>query len=520
VSIQVIKKIGLWGSLMRNFFHFAVGCFGLSVAMMGHAADAPVRGKAEKQLTQAQALVQSGRFKEAYDILQPLEFDQAGNVQYDYLLGVSAVNAGKPDRATIALERIAATNPGLLDARQWLAIAYFQSGDAVRAKKEFGWLLTQKAATPQIKATANQYLATIKQQDNARDVEARKAQRPYLIGSAELGYGKDSSIASVPQDYSSAYLASIGQPPPADQPKIPSGISDRFEMLNLNMEGRVPFSTSGTYGYLSVDSNHRAYDAHSMMNSHTSIVKGGVNIASRGHTYRLEASRRGYRQTGTEVGRGYTNNSSQTSVLADSRLMLTERDFWAFSVQYATPRYTTTPTQDTRQTVLGTNYMHLFAREGSPLVYFAFNHTRDKALRTMPQSRFDGTYDRYVPDPNGGPDIYYDTVNAYIDILTDVSRRTNALIAFTQYSFHANADVNAMWMASRRVDSTPYARSGLPEYAYGKDLMRIAMLGVNWRPAKDWVVHPQWMRTKNDSNIPLYSFQKSELSVSVKREFK
>jgi tetratricopeptide (TPR) repeat protein len=504
---------------MKKLFHFAVGCLGLSVAFMSFAAEAPARagaGKAVKQMAQAQALVQVGKFKEAYELLQPLEFEQAGDVQYDYLLGVSAVNAGKPDRATIALERIMATNPGLLDARQWLAIAYFQSGDMTRAKNDFNWLLSQALSTPQIKATATQYLTAIKQQEDAREAEARKAQRPYLLGNVEFGYGKDSSIASVPQDYSSAYLASIGQPAPADQPKIPSGIADRFELANLNMEGRVPFLNAGTYGYLSVDSNHRAYHGHGMMNSHTSIVKGGLNFVSRGHTYRVEASRRGYRQVGTEVSRGYTNNSAQSTVLADARLMLSEHDFWAFSAQYSSPHYPTTPTQDTKQTVFGTNYMHIFARQGSPLVYFAFNHTRDKAIRSMDQYRFDGTYD--LVDPNTG--TVYGTANQYTPVITDVSRKTNALIAYMQYTFIESADITAMWMESRRADSTEYARSGMLDFARGKDMMHVAMLGMNWRPAKDWVVHPQWMRTKNDSNIPLYSYQKSEVSVSVKREFK
>jgi hypothetical protein len=50
--------------------------------------------------------------------------------------------------------------------------------------------------------------------------------------------------------------------------------------------------------------------------------------------------------------------------------------------------------------------------------------------------------------------------------------------------------------------------------------MRVAMLGVNWRPANNWTVKPQLMRIQNASNIPLYTFQKTEVSVSVKREFK
>ena len=504
---------------MKNIFRYAVGCFWLSVAVVSLAAEAPVQasgGNAEKQISQAQALVQVGKFKEAFDLLQPLEFEQAGNVQFDYLLGVSAVNAGRPDMATIALERIASTNPGLLDARQWLAIAYFQSGDSPRAKKEFTWLLSQKTATPQIKATANQYLASIKQQEDARDAEARKAMRPYLIGSVELGYGRDSSIATVPQDYPSAYLASIGQPPPPDQPRIPSGISDTFELLNLNMEGRAPFSSAGTFGFVSAESTNRIYNKHSMMNSHTNVYKGGVNIMRGGHTYRLELSHRAYRQDGTELVRGYNNNSSQNSALLDARFMLTQRDLLALSVQYSKPRYETSPTQDTRQTVLGTNYMHIFARDGSPLVYFALNQTRDKAVMNMNQTRID-IYDAL--DPNTGLPTGA-TITQYSSILSDVSRVTNSLVAYTQYSFRENADISAMWMVSKRTDSTAYARSGLPTFAYGKDVMHVVMLGVNWRPVKDWVVHPQWMGTKNDSNIPLYSFQKSEISVSVKREFK
>jgi hypothetical protein len=50
--------------------------------------------------------------------------------------------------------------------------------------------------------------------------------------------------------------------------------------------------------------------------------------------------------------------------------------------------------------------------------------------------------------------------------------------------------------------------------------MRVTMLGMNWRAAKDWIVKPQVMSIRNISNIPLYEFKKTELSVSVKREFK
>lgn len=481
---------------MKILLHILVFAFGLSIAMTGSAADTVVRKgevKPSKQLPKAQALVQAGKFKEAYALLQPLEFEQAGNLQYDYLLGVSAVNTGKPDRATIALERVVATSPGYGDARQWLGIAYFQSGDMDRAKKEFNTVLEQKPSA-QVKSTATQYLTAIKQKEDAKELAEKKAQQPYLLGSAELGYGHDSSIATVPENYPGAYLATTSQNAPAGKPTIPSGISDNFALLNLNIEGRVPFSSAGTYGFLSVDSNNRSYNHHSMMNSHTSLVKGGVSVASSGDTYRFDVARRGYRQEGTEVSGGYTNNSSQTSVTGDTRFMMSERDFWAFSLQYNTPRYSTTPDQNTNQTVFGTNYMHIFAHEGSPLVYFALNHARDRAIR--------------------------DFTNQVMATTTNVSRNTNTVMFYSQYSFIKDADVLGMWMKSYRKDSNPYARAYVPELPYGHDGMTVIMFGMNWRPAPNWIVHPQWMRIKNDSNIPLYVFQKTEFSLSLKREFK
>lgn len=488
---------------MRRFFQIVGSVALLSVSFLNFAATPVVDAEADvaRQLQQAQALVQSGKFKEAYELLQPLEFELASNLQYDYLLGVSAVNAGKPDRATIALERIIATNPDYGDARQWLAIAYFQSGDMERAKSEFNAVLA-KNPSPQVKNTASQYLAAIKQQEEAKELAEKKAHQPYLVGMVELGLGRDGNILPAPpDDYSAAYQATTGSSPTAAT-FVPTGISESYTQLNGNVEGRIPFAGAGTYGYITADSSNRSYNSSSMMNSHTNLVKGGVNLVSGKHTYRFDISRRSYRQEGAYASQGSTSNNTQNSFSGDARFTLGERDYLGVNVQYNMPRFTTLPTQNTNQTVLGTNYTHVFPNKGSPMVYFALNHTRDRAQISSDQYLFDGTTYQFPA------------------IKTDVSRNTNAFIAYTQYTFVESADVTAMWMGSRRIDTTPYARSGVLELANGKDLMYVVVLGMNWRPAKDWVVHPQWMRIHNASNIPLYSYQKNEISISVKREFK
>lgn len=465
--------------------------FLLLISVSCFAADSAAREKGAKLVVQAQALVETGKFAEAYELLQPLEFDMSGDVTFDYLLGISAVNSSKPDRATLALERVEAVSPEYGDVRQWLGIAYFQSGDMERAKKAFTALLGQSKLSVESREMANQYLVSIKQQDEARELEEKKAKRPYLLGSVEFGLGRDNNLTSVPDEYARGFTASLaGFPLPSP---VPSGISDRFSVLNGNIEARVPFANAGTYGYVSLDSANKAFSGNSMMNSFTNVVKGGVNLQAGRHAYRFDLSRRDYRQQGTSASQGITSNSTQNSAGGDARFTLGDRDYLGVSLQYNQPRFPTSDTQDTNQIALGANYTHIFHQAGSPMVYLALSHTRDKAVRaSVPLSV---------------------AVSA-----TDVSRNTNAFIAYAQYSVIESADITAMWMTSRRNDSKPFARSNVEPY--GKDDMRVTMLGVNWRPAKDWTVKPQLMKINNLSNIPLYAFQKTELSITVKREFK
>src|SRR3954468_9324165 len=62
-------------------------------------------------IEQARALLQDSKPSEAYALLEPQEFDLAGDVDFDTLLGIAALDSGKPDKATLAFERVLAVNP-------------------------------------------------------------------------------------------------------------------------------------------------------------------------------------------------------------------------------------------------------------------------------------------------------------------------------------------------------------------------------------------------------------------------
>ncbi|HEY4637474.1 MAG TPA: hypothetical protein VIH23_04345, partial [Burkholderiales bacterium] len=59
----------------------------------------------------ARALLQRNDAQAAYKLLLPLEPQRAGDPEYDYLLGIAALDAGEPERAVFALERVLALQP-------------------------------------------------------------------------------------------------------------------------------------------------------------------------------------------------------------------------------------------------------------------------------------------------------------------------------------------------------------------------------------------------------------------------
>ena len=52
-------------------------------------------------LTQAKSLVDSKQFQAAFDLLDPLESGRAGDPEFDYLLGVAAIDSGKFTRCLL-----------------------------------------------------------------------------------------------------------------------------------------------------------------------------------------------------------------------------------------------------------------------------------------------------------------------------------------------------------------------------------------------------------------------------------
>ena len=130
----------------------------------------------------AKQLLEQRRGREAYELLLPHESERAGELEYDYLLGIAANDAGEAERAVFALERVLALQPQNHVARAEIARAYLALGERDAARREFETVRGQPIPE-QAKASIERFLAAIRAADTTR-----------VDGLLELGMGYDTNV--------------------------------------------------------------------------------------------------------------------------------------------------------------------------------------------------------------------------------------------------------------------------------------------------------------------------------------
>jgi outer membrane protein len=447
-------------------------------ATLAQALEAPAG--APSQLQQADALIRDNKSEEAYALLAPLEPTQAGNVEYDYLLGVSAVNSGRPALAVFALERVQATDPLYRDAGLWLAIAYYQSGDLDRAKPAFEAVVAQSSSA-EARDKAQRYLETLDQE------EARKQGHPTLLGRLEGGIGYDSNITNSAAGLSAPQLAAAVPAPSSNRGGLES-------VVNLMAEGRIPISRH--YAFVSAEDQRRDYNGNDFMSSDLLAVRGGMNfVDAQGDSYRLSIMQRQFRQQGTLfAASGITNDYDMGGGELRTRRKLSPHDYLGYIVQYNQIRFLTNSPENTDQAMAGVNYTHLFQTRGKPVLYLGYTYLYDQAV----QSKIS-----FNPQ--------------YGDGTTVASRGTHFISGYFQYSLSAEVDLVSTDYVYLRQDMGAFARDAT--VAYGRDRTSFLSLGVNWRIKPQWSLRSQVGHTANRSNIPVYSYDKTEVLVLLRRDF-
>jgi outer membrane protein len=138
-------------------------------------------------LQNAQNLLASKQAAQAYTLLSAQETARAGQPEFDYLLGISALDSGRVTQAIFAFERVLAVQPGNSLARAELARAYIAAGESDTAKSQLQQVKAAPDVPPEARASVERLLSSLEK-------ASPKPLRFYI----EAGLGHDSNLSGGP----------------------------------------------------------------------------------------------------------------------------------------------------------------------------------------------------------------------------------------------------------------------------------------------------------------------------------
>ncbi len=434
---------------------FAFSC---AFSLSAYGAEPP------PDLAKAEALVREGRPAEAYDLLQAREAEMAGDAEFDYWLGIAALEAGKPDKATLALERALIVNPDFVGARLDLGRAYFALGDYPRARLEFKTVLEQDPPAG-ARESIQRYMAEM-------DTRA-KLRQPRITGYLDGTLGYDSNV-NASTGSSSVFVPLFG----LNLALAPTSTkqSDKFLSLGAGLEIAVPL-TDELSAFTGADARYRVNSKQDEFDQNRLDGRVGLQFVRVNNLYRASVS----------YGRFYLDNRynyESAGLAVEWRHAFDERNIASLVGSHNRLRFPdpTLAGNNVNQTIVGAGWGRNFNAEGTTFVFSS---------------------------------AYYGNENATNDRV-DGDRRLFGLRLLAQYGISHGWDT----YASVAAQISDYDTENFVFAATRKDRLYELALGIIWRPQRDWSLRPQIAYTRNHSNIQIYDYDRYDLSLTLRREFR
>ena len=425
-------------------------------------------------LERARGLLASGNAKQAYTELAPLQDKLSGTPEYDYLLGVSALDSGRNEEAIIAFERVLAVTANHAGAQMDLARAYYATGSFDLAEAAF---LKLRAANPPPAAqqTISRYLEAI---------QARKHQtQAGWTGFGELGLGYDSNITGVPTDFGSA----------AQQAFNLVGIEATGNSIKRSaafLQGGVGAEYSAPLGrgyslFGGGELRGRAYHQETDFNSVAGEVRFGGALNSGTNQWRTTASYLVFNQEGAAPGDPKpTNDRRMGGITFDWRHSLDPKTQVGAAIQVNSVKFPENEIEDFDQLFLSVSWLKSFERTGVPMLYLTGFVSDDRAK------------------------------NKFADGTTTKSKNLVGVRSYLQYSLTQSLQLyNSLGLIHRR-DKDSFARSTTVDK--GRDTYGEATLGLSWAFRDKCALRLQYAFSSNASNIDIYDFNRHEVSSTIR----
>ena len=416
-------------------------------------------------LTNAGKLLEAGKPEEAFQLLLPLEDELAGTPDYDYVLGVAAIESERADLAVFALERVLSVEPDNLLAKAELGRAFFllRENDSARTALSE---VRDRAPTPGARAAANRYLDAL--ESRFEDVD-----NTHFALYVEVGGGYDSNVNSAVN---------------SDQVAIPALGNLNFQLTDDSVEQDDGVVTAQA-GFIASRRLTRA--VHGFV---TGRIQEKLNVSRDFDTATQEVGgglralfERNVATLSVQWQRFEVDNDryrTSESLSGQWQHALTEADNVSVFGQLAQLRFhpTSQSVRDVFSKTVGVAWAHDFSSVAPATVYANVYVGQEDPRENLPQ--LDQTF--FGTRIGGAYGLRSD-----LDLTASVGYR------------RSEYDGEEPLFLVRRTD----------------DLFNAA-LGLEYRPAKQWTIRPIASYATNSSNVPINEYERWSVMGTVRFEYR
>ncbi len=309
----------------------------------------------------AKALLQRQDAQAAYKLLLPLEPQRAGDPEYDYLLGIAALDAGDPERAVFALERVLALQPDNLQARAEIARAYMAMGERDAAKREFEAVRARQVPA-EVRATIDRFLSAI-----------AAAERTRLDRYLELTFGYDTNVNSA-TGMSTIAIPALGAAAFALSPSLREQDNGFLNLAaGINFTRKLDLSWSLVGGFSGVVRQNLSTSSFN-----TDTIDGSLGVR---FTRGLNAITVGYQ--GQYFAVDTTTYRTTSGVVGQWQHSFDERTQATIFGQHAALRYETQGVRNADRSIIGVAYAKAFSGEYSPALFLSLYGGEEKEVNEL-----------------------------------------------------------------------------------------------------------------------------------------
>ncbi|MBF0097645.1 MAG: DUF560 domain-containing protein [Magnetococcales bacterium] len=425
-------------------------------AMITEAAPPPWQ-KAQEYLT-------AGEYDQAVAFLNTIEKNHAGNPSFDLLLGSALYRQKAYLSAMFPLERAVINDPDNATARLTLALNIYRSGSV-------DWAITEAAQVamdrvpPELAQEWQTLLAT------RTTPETAKAPATAVQGHLQVSYGNDSNITGGPGDRA-YYFPGITTPVSLgsyerdkDWVSTLSGVLTASHTLDASKTLLGGASFSQTLNQARKDREEGYISTY-----------GGMAYAIDDVTITPTAFMQGYQQSGSLLQRFW---GAQVNVSRP----VSELDTLTGYVQYIDTSYPDYSSYNDRRYTLGLTHSIKAAQEGGLSHYHTLSGGTDVARDSS---------SAYV-----GYDFIGATLGGQLPINADIS-----LTGSLGYEYRHHGDVETIYTA------------------YRTDQQFQGVLSADYQFSSSWHLIPRLSVVYYDSNLAMYDYNRTTVSLALQRDFK